>query len=53
VNYGSAIDNPARCKICAVIHFLHTKILSAVENQCELFSVVCHQNVTREGTVQQ
>jgi hypothetical protein len=47
-----AIDNPAICEICALIHFLHAKNMSAVEIHCEL-CVVYSQNVTSEGTVRQ
>jgi hypothetical protein len=45
-------DNPASCKIRAVIRFLHAKNMSAVEIHCELF-VVYSQNVMSEGTLRQ
>jgi hypothetical protein len=45
-----AIDNPASCKIHAVIHFLHAKGLSAAEIHHELCAVY-NQNVMHEGTV--
>jgi hypothetical protein len=44
--------NPAGCKICAVICFLHAKNMSAAEIHCELH-VVYRQNVMSEGTVTQ
>jgi hypothetical protein len=47
-----AIDNPASCEIRTVIHFFHAKIMSAMENHCELCTV-CGQNVMSEGTVRQ
>jgi hypothetical protein len=40
-----AIDNPASCKIRAVICFLHAKIMGAVE-LCAVYG----QNVMNEGT---
>jgi hypothetical protein len=46
------IDNPTSCDIPTVIHFLHAKIMSAVEihhKLCALYS----QNVRHEGTVRQ
>jgi hypothetical protein len=46
------IDNPASCKICAVIQFLHAENMSAVEihhGLCALHG----QNVMSEGTVRQ
>jgi hypothetical protein len=46
------IDNPARCKIRPVIHFLHAKNMSAAEIHHELCAVDS-QNVTSEGTVRQ
>jgi hypothetical protein len=46
------IDNPASCKIKAVICFIHTKIISAAEMHCELCTI-CGQNVRSEGTVRQ
>jgi hypothetical protein len=48
-----AIDNPSSHEICAVIHFLHAKNMSAVEIHCELCVVVYGQNVMNEGTVRQ
>jgi hypothetical protein len=33
------IDNPASCKICTLIHFLHAKNMSAVEIHRELCAV--------------
>jgi predicted transcriptional regulator len=48
----SWIDNPTRCEIRPVIHFLHTKNMSAVEIHCEL-CLVYSQNVMSEGTVRQ
>jgi hypothetical protein len=47
-----AIDNPASCKIRAVIRFLHVKTLSAVEIYRELCTVY-GQNLMSEGTVRQ
>jgi hypothetical protein len=47
-----AIDNPASCKIRAVIHFQHAKSMSAMEMHCELY-VVYSQNVMIEGAVGQ
>jgi hypothetical protein len=47
-----AIDNPASCKICAAIHFLHAKNMSAAEIHHELCALY-GQNVTSEGTVRQ
>jgi hypothetical protein len=44
-----ATDNPARCEIHTVIHFLHVKNISASEIQCDL-CVVHSQNVMSEGT---
>jgi hypothetical protein len=46
------IDNPESCEICAVIHFLHTKNMSAVEIYREL-CIVYGQNVMSERTVRQ
>jgi hypothetical protein len=46
------IDNPASCEICAVIHFLHAKNMSAVEIHRKLCTVY-GQNVMSEGTVTQ
>jgi hypothetical protein len=40
-----AIDNPASCKILAVIHFLHAKNMSAAGIHCELCAAVYGQNV--------
>jgi hypothetical protein len=47
-----AIGNPSTCKICAVICFLHTENMSAVEIYLEL-CVVYGQNVMSEGTIRQ
>jgi hypothetical protein len=47
-----AIDNPASCKIHAVIRFLHAKNMSAEEIHREL-CVVYSQNVINERTVRQ
>jgi transposase len=47
-----AIDNPASCKIRAVIRFLHTKNMSAAEIHRELCAV-SSQNVMSEGTIRQ
>jgi hypothetical protein len=44
------INNPTSCEICAVIHFLHGKNMSAAEIHCELCAVY-GQNVMNEGTV--
>jgi hypothetical protein len=49
----SAIDNPTSCEILAVIHFLHTKTMSALEIHHELCVPVYGQNVTCEETVRQ
>jgi hypothetical protein len=46
------IDNPARCKVHVVIHFLHAKNMSAVEIHCELYAVYS-QNVMSERTARQ
>jgi hypothetical protein len=46
------IDNPASCKIHAIIHFLHVKNTNAVEIHCEL-RVVYGQNVMCEKIVRQ
>jgi hypothetical protein len=48
-----AIDNPASCKICAVICFLHAKIMSAVEIHHQLRMDIYKQNVMSTGTVTQ
>jgi hypothetical protein len=32
-----ATDNPASCEICAIIHFLHAKSMSAAEIHRELW----------------
>jgi hypothetical protein len=45
------IDNPASCKIHAVIRFLHAKSMSAAEIHRELCATVYEQNVMSEGTV--
>jgi hypothetical protein len=47
-----AIDNPTSCKICVVIHFLHTKNMSAAEIHCVLCAVYS-QNVMTNGTLRQ
>jgi hypothetical protein len=47
-----AIDDPASCKICYVILFLHTKNTSAAEIHCEL-CMVYGQNIMSEGTERQ
>jgi hypothetical protein len=44
------IDNPASCKILAVIHFVHTRKISAAEIQNEL-CMVYGKNVMSEGPV--
>jgi hypothetical protein len=44
------IDNPASCKIHAVICFLHTKNVSAAEIHNELCTVVYSLKVMSEGT---
>jgi hypothetical protein len=49
----SVIDNPASCKICALIHFFHSKDMSAAEIHCELCMAVCSQNVMSEGIIGQ
>jgi hypothetical protein len=49
----SAIDNPAGCKIRAVIRFLHSKNMSAAEIHREICATVYDQNVMSEGTVRQ
>jgi hypothetical protein len=46
------VDNPNICKICAVIHFLYARNVSAVEMHHEL-CMVYNQNVTSDGTVRQ
>jgi hypothetical protein len=46
------IDNPTSCKIRAIIHFLHTKNMSAEEIHRELWAVY-GQNVMSEGNVRQ
>jgi hypothetical protein len=46
------IDNPTSCKMHAVIHFFHTKNMSAAEIHCVLCAVYS-QNVMTEGTVRQ
>jgi transposase len=48
----AVIDNLASCKIYDVIHFLHTKNMSAAEIHQEL-CMVYGQNVMSEGTVRQ
>jgi hypothetical protein len=47
------IDNPICCEICAVIHFLHAKNMSAAEIHCELCAAVYGQNVKSKVTVRQ
>jgi hypothetical protein len=47
------IDNPASCKIRAVIHFLHSKSKNAAEIDRKLYVVVYEQNVMSEGIVRQ
>jgi hypothetical protein len=39
-------------EICTVIHFLHTKNMSAAEIHCELCVIYSH-NVMSDGTVRQ
>jgi hypothetical protein len=46
------IDNPASCKIHAIVHFLFTKNINAAEIRLKFF-VVYVQNVLSEGTVRQ
>jgi hypothetical protein len=46
------IDNPISCEIHIVVHFLHTKNISAVEIHPELCTVY-PQNVMSEETVRQ
>jgi hypothetical protein len=46
------IDNPASCKICSIIRFIHTKNVGAVEIHHESCAVY-GQNVMNEGTVRQ
>jgi hypothetical protein len=46
------IQNPANCKIRAVIRFLHAKIMGAAEIHRELFAVY-DQNIMNEGTLRQ
>jgi hypothetical protein len=48
-----ATDNPTIGEICAVICFLHTRSMSAVEIHHEVCMVVYSQNVRSEGTVRQ
>jgi hypothetical protein len=48
-----AIDNPAGCKIRAVIRHLHAKSMNAVEVHREICAVVYGQNLMSEGTVRQ
>jgi hypothetical protein len=48
-----ATDNPASCKIYAVIHFLHAENMSAAEIHHKLCAAVNSQNLTSEGTVRQ
>jgi hypothetical protein len=46
------IDNPAICKIRAVIHFLRAKNMSVAEIHCEL-CMAYGKNIMSEGTVRQ
>jgi hypothetical protein len=46
------IDNPNRCEIGAVIHFLYAKNMNAAEIHHEL-CIVYGQNVMTEGTRRQ
>jgi hypothetical protein len=46
-----AIHIRTSCEIQTVIHFLHTKTVSAMEINRELFVVVYGRNVMSEGTV--
>jgi transposase len=48
-----AIDNPTSCQIHDVIHFLHTKNMSAAETHGELCVAAYNQNVMSEETVRQ
>jgi hypothetical protein len=48
-----AIDNPTSCEICALMFFLHTLNMRAVEIHRELCVVVYGQNVVNEGTSRQ
>jgi hypothetical protein len=48
----SGIDNPASCKIRAVIHFLNAKNMRAEKIHCELCTAY-GQNVMSETTVRQ
>jgi hypothetical protein len=47
-----AIENPISCEIRAVIRFLHAKIISVAEINCEKCAVY-DQNIMSEGTVRQ
>jgi hypothetical protein len=46
-----ATDNPASCKIRAVIHFLHAKNMSAAEIHLELCAAAYDQHIMSEGIV--
>jgi hypothetical protein len=46
-------NNPASCEIHAVIRFLHSKNMNAVEIHRELCMAVHGQNIISEGTVKQ
>jgi hypothetical protein len=48
-----AIDNPASCKICAVICFIHTKNMSAEEIHHETCAAIYGQNIMSEATTRQ
>jgi hypothetical protein len=52
VMISPAIDNPGSSEIHAVIHFLHTKIMSATEI-CHELCMIYGRNVTSEGTMRQ
>jgi transposase len=47
------IDNPTSFEICAVICFIHTKSMSAVEIHHEICATIYGQSVMSEGTVRQ
>jgi hypothetical protein len=47
------IANPAKCKICAAVHYVDAKNLSAAEIHRVLHAAVYSQNVMSEGTVRQ
>jgi transposase len=48
-----AVDNPASCKIRAVIRFILAKNMNTAEIRCELCAAVYGQNVMSEGTARQ